>query len=759
LSEKLPEDLKFIRGAGRYVDDVKFDNMLRLNVVRSPYAHARIKEIDLSDVTKNGASLVMTASDISQVFKNSIPSFPHPQAKIIGLPVLAERKANFVGQPVAAFVSSNKYDGEDLEELASVDYESLQPVLDPLKAIEPSSPIIHESIGTNVNLSTTEGRGDVDSAFSRSDAVVIEDRLSTHRVAPNPIEPRGIIASWDGKRFTVLVSCQGVFALREAFKDTLKLSNEQIRIIQTDVGGAFGSKSQLFPEYALACYAAMKLRRPVKWIETRKENLIATHHGRDVMADISLAAKRDGEILGLRGRVVADVGAYSFSVNTRYGTFVADQLTGPYRTPLARVEVLNVFTNKTPLGPYRGAGRPEAAFFYERMMDLLADELKLDEVEVRQRNFVRPEEMPYASPTGFVLDTEDYRSIVKKSLDFLEYRKISEQISKTGVSGASSAPLLLGLGISDYIEVNRSAPGESALARLEKDGTITLISGLGPHGQGHLTMLTNLISKELGVSAEEAGKMIHVVFGDSDLLARGVGTFGSRSTVAGGNAAVRAVQELKKNILEEASKISGIPSERLHCANGGVQEETVNGGSYKTVLTLRQVAEKTEQQIESSGFYEVKDTTSFGVHMAIVEVDPQTGRARIVKYGAVDDAGRIVDKMSAEAQVAGGIMQGIGEVFYEEMIYDSEGQPIVGTIGDAGVPTAVEGMIPRSELLEYPSSNPLGTRGVGEAGAIAAPDTLVRAVEKALRRSGRNVRIKSTLLKPEIVLELLSSRK
>jgi len=745
--EKPVEDLKFVTAKGRYVDDIKLEGMLRLNILRSTHAHARIKQIDLSEIERRG-NLTIKSSDIAKVFKETLPAVVLPNVKIVRQPVLASNKANFVGQPVAAFVSRNQYIGEDLSELASIDYEPCEPVVDPYKAMEPSSPIVHENIGSNVNLSTVIGQGDIDHAFSKAD-VIVEDKLSTHRVAPNPIEPRGVIVSWDGSRFTITIASQSAFAIREGFKETLGgINNDQVRIVQTDVGGAFGSKGAVYPEYILACYAAMRLRRPIKWIETRSEHLIGTHQGRDVRAEISLAARSNGEILGLKARVLADIGAYNFHVGTRYGPFVAEQLSGPYRVPSASVEVLHVFTNKAPIGPYRGAGRPEAAFFYERMMDLLADELSIDQSEIRLRNLIASGEMPYTSSTGLRLSPEDYISIANKSLDYFDYEKLKEQFVEK-----NSGSRTVGLGLATYIEVSKTGPGETALARLEADGSFTLISGLGPQGQGHTTMIRNLLATELGVAKDR----IKVVFGDSDLMPSGFGTFGSRSASVGGAAAVRAARKLIDRMIEAASSVLEIDKSKLYYSSGEIRRR-----DYQEFhLPLEKLASSmVEGKLQCFDYYETGDVSAFGVHMALAEVDSGSGMVKVLGYNALDDAGKVIDEVSAESQIAGGVMQGISEVLYEQVVYNEEGQPAVGTIGDAGVPSACESISPRSVFVEFPSSFIHGARGIGEAGAIGAVPSLVRAVEVALRKEkgerNKNVRIRSTSLAPELVYGLLS---
>jgi len=731
---KAAEFLRLIKGEGTYIDDIRKDSPLFLKVIRSPYAHARIKDIDFSAVSDKSLLLV-TSKLVSDKFSGAmLPALQIPQAKNVKMPTLATDKVNFVGQPVAAVVARDRYEAEDLLELVSVDYDPLGPIVDPDQAMSPNSSVIHESIGTNIGLDTKLSGGDIHSAFSSAD-IVVEDTLRCHRISPNPIETRGIIAQWDGTAFNVWVSCQGVFQLRQSLREALGVSDNQLRVYQPDVGGAFGAKSPAYPEYVLACYASMALQRPIKWIETRSEHLIATYHGRSASAQISLAAKRDGTILGIKGTVIADLGAYSYVINPRYSSFIAQQLTGPYRTPAAEFRVLNVFTNKVPTGPYRGAGRPEAAFFYERMMDLLSDELKIDPLEIRARNLVRISEMPYKTPLGLNLDPEDYHLILSKAGSIFDYPKLRYDIEKERRNGKS-----VGLGLSTYIEQNNTMFGESATARLREGGIIEVATGLGPHGQGHQTILSQLVSDEFGIEPDK----VLITFGSTESLARGVGTYGSRSAVIGGAAAIQASRELKLKMLQECSKLVNIPQSDLKI-EGGI----IVTASGRTIQTLSELAEK-NPNLESAAFAEGTNIISFGVHIVKAEVDRETGKAVISKYMALDDAGRVINPLLTEPQVVGGVMQALGEVLYEEIVYAADGQPLVGSIGDAGVPTAVEGIDVQSVLFEYPSKYPHGARGVGEAGSIGGLPAIVSAIDKAMGQ-----RMNSTMAKPENLFEIM----
>jgi len=724
------EDFVLVKGEGLYVDDVRAGDVLCLGVVRSPYAHARIKSLDFYDAIRRGAFVILPR-DLELSFRvKSLPAVGYDGARIVGLPPLASGKVNFVGQPVVGVVAGDRYSTEDLAELVTVDYEPLEPVVDPMKAVSGDAPVIHEEIGTNVCLSKVLRGGNVEEAFSSAD-VVVEDELKVHRVIPNPMEPRGIIVSYDGNRFTVWVSSQGVHRLKRSLCETLGIPESSIRVVQSEVGGAFGTKSPVYPEYVLALYAAMVLKRPVKWIETRRENILATHHGRDVYAKISLAAKRDGKVLGVRASIMVDLGAYNFFINTAIGPFIAQQITGPYDIGAAEVEVRSVFTNKTPLGPYRGAGRPEAAFLHERMMDLLAEELGMDPLDLRARNLVKLDKMPYTTPLGLTLDREDYVSILEKARKHFRYDEVKQMVSSEREKGRR-----VGMGAALFLDLNRAVLGESALVRLSKDGKIHLVTGSASQGQGLRTIYAQLAADELGV---EIGDIVFIS-PDSDAMWDGVGTFGSRSAVIGGAAVIQAAKMLKNKILERAAEFLGSNPEELEIVDGMVKNKT----DASRHVSLKRLAEIFEDNLEAYLFQKGDDIFSFGVHMALVEVDVESGTVKVLRYETVDDVGVAINPLIVETQIAGGVMQGIAQLFYEEAPYGQDGQLLVGSIGDAGVPSSVESAEIRSLIVEYPSNYPHGARGVGEAGTIGALPTLARAVENAVGK-----RVRTTSLKPE----------
>jgi len=733
------ENLRLVAGKGLYAGDIKPTKALYLGVVRSTYPRALIKNIDTIDAIKI-SKLVIRYEDLTSAFKSTfMPATHPPDAKVAKMPILAKDTVNFVGQPVVAVVSEDPYKLQDALELVDIDYEPLEPVIDPKKAQRDDAPIIHQEIGSNVCIYREMG-GNVEEIFNMSE-VILEDEYEIHRVAPIPMEPRAAVAFFEDGRLTLHVASQGVFIFKQYLLENLTLPAENIRIIQTDVGGAFGSKTPPYPEHLLIAYASMRLGRPVKWVETRRENLTASIQSRDIRAKIAVAADREGTIKGIKASIVADIGAYAFFVNPLFGIFIAQQITGPYRIKAAHVRVTAVYTNKTPTGPYRGFSRPEAAFVYERAVDMLADELSLDPIEVRLKNLVRLEEMPYRSPLGLELDREDYHSILGKALEIFNYERIKKEVEAMRKKGR-----LVGIGLANYFELNRAGfgGGESGLARLEKDGTISLITGAGPHGQGLATILRQIVAWEMGVPFEKTRFMTP----DSNLMNNGVGTFGSRSTVISGEAALKAAKALKQLILEHAASLLGVPITKLSYSKGYV----TNIDNPTESVDLKYIAEKVGP-LETQVFVEGRDIFSYGVHMAIVEVNAETGAVKLLKYFCVDDAGRIINPLLAEGQVIGGVAQAIGQIFYEEIAYTEDGQPLNITISDAGVPSSLEIGSIESILLEYPSGYSHGARGIGEAGAIGGLPTLVRAVENAIGR-----RISSTNLKAEHVWRLLNSR-
>lgn len=726
------ENRRLVIGKGLYVDDVKMKDCLYLGVVRSPYSRGLIKSVDIADAMKKAVD-VLTLQNVTKYLKNVfLPAAGFPNVRKALMPVLANDRVNFVGQPVVAVLSDDPYKVADLLELVNVDYEPLEPVLSVEEALSEDAPIIHPEIGSNVCVSGSVG-GDVEEVFRSADHVV-QDKLYIHRVAHAAMEPRGGVAYLFNGKLHMHVSAQGALAFKQHLLENLNLSPEDVRVVQTDVGGGFGSKTPPYPEHVLIAVAALKWGRPVKWVESRRENLTSAMQGRDMWAEVALASTSDGTILGLKAKITADIGAYAFSVNPIYSYFTAQQLTGPYKIKAAHAVFQCVYTNKTPTGPYRGFSRPESCFIYERAVDLLADELKMDPVELRIKNLVRLSEMPFKSPLGIELDREDYVGIMNEALAFFNYDTTKKKVEEERRKGK-----LIGLGVCNYVELVSAAlgGGESAFIKIDENGKILFTAGIGPQGQSLATTLSQLVADEMDVDIDD----VEFLGSDSSFLSRGMATVGSRSIVIGGEAVIQAARKLKEILSEHASTMLNTPPEELKYVKG---RWIAQDGSNKSV-SLKDIVSKTGP-IQLEVFVQGRDIFSYGVHMAIVEVDPETGLVSLLDYRCVDDAGRVVNPLVAEAQIVGGVAQAIGQVLYEAFYYDENGQPQTVSLADLGIPTAVEIRKIISKFSEYPSMYSHSARGIGEAGTVGGISTLVRAVENAV-----GTRLSTTNLNPQHV--------
>jgi carbon-monoxide dehydrogenase large subunit len=669
---------KFVLGRGVFVDDIKQPDTLYLKVVRSPYARARVLRV------KGG----INGRDFKAVI-SSVGEGATQNAAAVPMPVLATDYVNFVGQPVAAVFGETRYEAEDLAESVEVDYEPLPPVIDPTKAL--TSPPIHPNTRSNILSKRQLG-----SDFHVETPIILKDKLSMERVAANPIEPRGVLANYDGSKLTVWASTQSVHSLKEGIRSSLQLPSEVVRVMQADTGGAFGTKSSAYPEYLIAAHVAIKTRRPVKWIETRSEHLLTTSHGRGERAEVELYAQRDGVVVGVKAKVLGDAGAYA-GFGSFAPSFIGFQLTGPYAVKNAYVDATSVYTNKVPMGPYRGAGRPEAAFFMERMMDMLADELKMDPVDLR---FINTSTQPFRSPLGLEIGAS--KPFLQSAVEELRYR----ERAKSGKAGFSF-----------FVLVSAARPGESARIMV-KDGRVRVWLGGNSHGQAHEVLVKKLVSEELNLSED----LIDLEKGDTDHLKTGVGSWGSRTTAVGGAALVEAARRLRKEATESIGATLG-PQK--------YSPENLLKGEFNVEV----FREQTEQ------------LNSFGANLVVADVDEDSGIVSVKECASFYDVGRALNPAMIVGQIHGGSAQGIGQVLYEEIKYDEQGQLLTGTIMDTGVPHPPE--LPNFEVIfvENPSNLPHGAKGVGESPTIGVPAALVRAIEKA---SGK--RITETPVKSEVLL-------
>ncbi len=735
------EDLRILRGEATYVDDIRLTGMLHAVFVRSQYPHARIKSVDASDALKApGVVGVYTWRDLEKGLKpfelgRSDPFYP-----------LARDKVRFVGEPVAVVVAEDPYKAMDAAELVVVDYEPLDAVASVDEALREGAPRIHEAAPDNIGFDKTYGCGDVDKVF-REAPIVLGDTLYNSRVYAASMEPRGVVAHYDGETLTVWSSTQTPFDLRDEILDKFRAPPKSVRVIQPDVGGAFGAKIPTYPEDLVIPYLAYTLRRPVKWYAYRREDMVSTTHGRDIRARLEVAVDRGGRILGIRGEVVADLGAYP--LGAALPAIATRILSGAYDIRAGRVRALGVYTNKTPLGAYRGAGRPEGIFFIERMVDLVADELGMDPVEVRLVNMVGREQMPYKNCFGFEYDSGDYPTTLKRALEALGVRELERWAEEERRKGR-----LVGLGYAFYVEITSGGPFESAYVRLEPNGRVEIVVGSTPTGQGDATAFAQLAADIFGVELEK----VRVRWGDTGLIGEGVGTFGSRTLAVGGGAVIEASRQIIEKARRAAAEVLGVDESEVDYEPGYYY---VKGDPARRV-SLLEVAERVyrgessvEPPLEAKVLYDPKHPVyPFGLHAAVVEVDPESGRVRVLKYLSYDDVGKAVNPMLVEGQLHGGVMQGIGQVLYEHMAYDDSGYPLTQSLGDYGVPTAHEAPMEfRVVLQETQTHHPHGVRGVGEIGSIAAPPALVRAIENAFRP--RRVRITKTPVKPEDVYKLV----
>jgi len=674
MTEKgLREHYDVITGRSKYIDDLELPGTVHLGVVRSQYAKARITSL----TEPSRALLFLTWKDVGIY----MPVRPDPRSKnVVKMPVVSDGKVNFVGQPVAAVVVEDRYELEDVLEEVSVDYQQERPV----SSIEESlrgKDKVHE--GGNVAIELNLSGGDLDQV--RNAEVVVERELLQERIVQHPMEPKGVMAYYKDGVLNMVGSFQSSFRIRADLQEALGLSPERIVVRSApNVGGGFGNKVPAYPEYILAALASMKLGRPVKWIETRREHLVNATQGRGVYSRLKLYGRKDGTLLGIEGDVVVDLGAYAFTINTTTPAFIASLLNGPYKLRFSRLRALGVYTNRPPTGPYRGAGRPEAALMLETLVEDFSDQIGMDPVEVRKRNFLDGD---FKTPLGIYIDRAGYREMFERAEKM--YREMKSRHKGKAVSFVA------------FTEVVRSSPGEGAKVRIGR-GEVYVAVGSGPHGQAHRSTFALLASEILGVPPEK----VRVEVNDTSLIKEGIGSFGSRSAAAGGSAVIEAA----KAVLEKIR------------TRGLTVEQALSSGEI----------------FEAEVFSKTPDLYTPGIHLAVLDLDKDTGISRVVEYWAIDDVGRAIIPSEVEGQIIGGSLQGISQVIFEVAPYDSEANPLFSSISDNGVPTAVEAVRKVStEYVETPSPVMSGARGVGEAGTTGALPATFIALEKAIGRKLR----------------------
>jgi carbon-monoxide dehydrogenase large subunit len=743
-SVKRFEDPKLITGRGAFVDDIKLPDMLHAAVLRSPYAHARIRSIDVSAARHlPGVVAILTGADIADVLPD-IPTRAMTGERVVDElrppehPLLAKDKACYVGQAVAMVVARAPSVARDGVELITVDYEPLPPVLDSYEAVRDEAPVIHEALGTNVAMRVRQRAGDVEAAFAQA-GHVIRQRYQVPRLALVPLETRGVIAQYPPAEelLTVWNSTQAAQRVKHYLSRLLNRPEHTLRVIAPDVGGSFGIKDCIFPEDVLVPYLALRLGQPVKWVEERRENMLA-YHGRGINLDIEAAVRRDGVVLGMRVRSVADIGAY-FLLTTSSAPFnTVRRITGPYHIPAVDVELLGTVTNKTPTGAYRGTGSPEAAFCIERTMDLIAKDLGLDPAEVRRRNFIPPDAFPYQSAAGLTYDSGQYHEGLERALELLDYAGWRDKARRR-----TPHEPLLGIGLATFTKSSGASGDhriESARVTIDPSGQITVYTGISPHGQGNATAFAQLVADELGVHPSQ----VRVQHGDTALVPFGEGTSASRGLIVGGSAIYAVLLEARQTLAQLASQLLNCAAEDVRFQDGHVfdQHKPETTIAFSELATAAYAGELlpagVNRGLDFSGRYTLPNAPiSFGAHAAVVEVDRDTGEVKILRYVGVHDCGHIVNPKLVEGQILGGIAQGLGQALSEGMVYSEEGQPLTGSLLDYAIPKAPDMPELILDTLETPSpTNPLGAKGIGSVSNVPPPAALANAVLDALASFG-----------------------
>jgi aerobic carbon-monoxide dehydrogenase large subunit len=777
--ERRREDYKLITGSGRYVDDLRSPEgrppALYMVAVRSPYAHAEITVMQM-DTARNvpGVVAVFESAELVKDFPSVDPlPLPIPGLKKPTRKAMAIGRARYVGDPIAVVLAENLYAAFDARDLVEVDYEPLPTVIEPEDALAADATLLYDEFGSNVAFRAQSGGGDISNIFENADRVT-RLRVINQRVAPSSLEARACMFDFDSNsgQFTAWLSSQAIYGAREALASFLGIKRENVHVYNAEVGGGFGSKTRFVGEELAAAVLAKRYGHPIKWIESRSENLQAQTHGRGQINYIEAAYQNNGRLLGLKVRSVADLGAFLAATTAMVPSGTPFMLNGPYKIQAVDSQLVGVFTNKVPTGAYRGAGRPEATYILERTIDRIAQELGFDPAEVRRRNFISKEDFPYKTVTGAQYDSGNYQAALDRALELADYAGWREKQRKQREEQNSS---LLGIGLAAFTEVSGGAmsgrpgvPQESATVRIQRDGTILVQSGVASNGQGHFTAFTQIaaITFHLPVSK------IAVQMNDTALPAFGFGTFGSRTMQVAGTAVLLASEAVREKALKVAAQVLEAAIEDLEMKDGQV---TVLGVPTRAI-ELGELARLVEEQpdliqrekpnpvngVPIEGLAAWRDfmpssaTFSSGTHLAVVEVDSNTGEVHILQYVAVDDCGQVINQYLVDAQVHGALAQGIGQALYEEVMYDEEGQLLSSTLMDYTMPNAMQ--IPDfiTDLVETPSPiNPLGTKGVGEGGTIGAPPTVVNAVLDALAPLG--IEAVDMPLKPEKIWTLIQA--
>ncbi len=757
------EDPRLITGAATYTDDIVLPGMLHAAMLRSPYAHAKIAGIDTSAAADApGVVAVYTAADLEGELGAAPCAWllPNADLKIADYPCIAKDTVRYVGDIVAVVVAESQYQASDALERIDVDYEPLDAVVDPKAAVDDGAPQLHEDVQNNQAFHwTVTGGGDVEEAFY-SAHVVVKETIVQQRLIPNAMEPRGALASYKKAtgELTLWNTTQNPHIVRFLCSLVCGVPEDRLRVIAPEVGGGFGSKIAVYPGDFVTVFCSKKLGVPVKWIESRSENYQATTHGRDHIQEIEMAATEDGRITGLRATVWAGMGAYLSTAAPGIPTILHGlMLSGVYDIPAIHEDVYGVYTNTTPVEAYRGAGRPEATFMVERLIDQLAVKIEKDPAEVRRLNFIPKFDDGHDVVTGLTYDSGDYDGALSKLLDESGYDQL-----RSDQAAARKMGRYIGLGLSTYVEICGLGPSqvagaigfqgglwESAIIRFHPSGKVHVMIGASPHGQGEETTFAQIVARELGVSPDD----VKVMHGDTDNTPMGWGTYGSRTTAVGGAALALAARKIRDKAKIIAAHLLEAAVEDMEYADGNffVKGAPDSGKSIQDIALMANVAwnmpEGVEAGLEATSFYDPPNFVfPYGAHLAVVEVDSETGHVDLKRYVAVDDCGPQINPMIVEGQVHGGIVQGIGQALWEEGVYDDDGQLLTGSLLDYAIPRADR--LPPIEVHSTvtPSPHhPLGVKGIGEAGTIASTAAVYNAVIDALKPLGvENVRMPLT---------------
>lgn len=751
---KRKEDPRLIQGSGAYVADLKLPGVHAVAFVRSPYPHANIRAIDTSAAQQMpGVVAVVTGEELSQLC-GPLPVAASGEGGTSGNPESKNRthyslsvgQVRHVGESVAAVIASTPAQAVDAVAAVVVDWEPLPFVSDMLKAVQPGAPLLFDDMTSNIDHTWRRKTGDTDAAFANAHTVV-RQRMNNQRLSGVSMEGRAVAVVPDpaGEGLTIWTSTQAAHWIRRDLAKVLGLPENTIRAIAPDVGGGFGVKIGIYPEEITLAALARKYHLPLRWVETRVEHMLATTHGRAQIAEYEAAVQEDGTISGLRIRITADIGAYPMAPDIP--DLTGQMAIGVYSIPAVDIEIACVFTNTTPVAAYRGAGRPEAAYYIERLVNCIADEIGMDPAELRRKNYIPPDAFPYHTPTNITYDSGEYARALEKALTVSNYQALRAEQQRRLATGNEP---LLGIGLASFVEMCGFGPYESATVRVEPSGTVTVFTGVSPHGQGIVTTFSQIVADQLGANFED----IQVKWGDTALTPMGNGTMGSRSLAVGGGALVRAVEKLR----EKARKIAA------HMLEAAVDDIELEDGTYRVKgvpdrsLTLAEIAKRAytddlpddiETGLELTDFFRPAELIyPFGTHVAVVEIERDTGIVTLRNYYSIDDCGPRISPVIVAGQIHGGLAQGIGQALFEEIVYDENGQLLSGSLMDYALPRADSFPTFTIDKTETTTPlNPLGIKGIGEAATIGSTPAVTNAVIDALKPFG--VRHVDLPLRPE----------